>query len=316
MLEVERPARSSYGKIEAVKGISFNVEAGQVVTLIGANGAGKTTTLRTHLRVCCARAAARSPSRASASPRLPAHDIVQLGLAHSPEGRRIFPPHDRRGEPDARRLRPQRPAASRKDLRARRTSCSRPRERAHQPAGTFSGGEQQMLAMGRALMSRPKLLMLDEPSMGLSPIMMQRICRRSTELQQQGTTILLVEQNAQAALKLADYGLRARGRQHRAVRHRPGAARQRRGPQGLPRRGLTSCGGQLAARLAAGVRAVAVFLAGDAVAAAAAFAGLTDFAAVAAAFAGRTDFAAVAAVFAVFEEPGPPSLPAPPSWGR
>ena len=203
MLEV-KDLEVAYGKIRAVKGISFDVNEGEVVTLIGTNGAGKTTTLRTISGLL-------RPSSGSIRFKdqdittVPAHDIVQLGLAHSPEGRRIFP-----------RLSVQENlllgAFARKDkevtndLEAAYALFPILEERRNQPAGTFSGGEQQMLAMGRAMMSRPQLLMLDEPSMGLSPLMMKRIMTTVTTLQQQGTTILLVEQNAQAALKRATKG--------------------------------------------------------------------------------------------------------------
>lgn len=203
MLEV-KDLEVAYGKIKAVKGISFDVQEGEVVTLIGTNGAGKTTTLRTISGLL-------RPSNGSITflgkdlTAVPAHEIVSLGLAHSPEGRRIFP-----------KLTVEENlllgAFSRKDreidqdLQAAYELFPILEERSRQPAGTFSGGEQQMLAMGRAMMSRPKLLMLDEPSMGLSPLMMKRIMSTVTTLQQQGTTILLVEQNAQAALKRATKG--------------------------------------------------------------------------------------------------------------
>ncbi|MEV6318910.1 ABC transporter ATP-binding protein [Streptomyces sp. NPDC051776] len=204
LLEVE-DLRVAYGKIEAVKGISFSVEAGQVVTLIGTNGAGKTTTLRTLSGLLKPLSGA---VRFDGKPLngTPAHKIVALGLAHSPEGRHIFPRLT-----IAENL--QLGAFLRKDTDGIRADQQRAYElfpilgeRRNQAAGTLSGGEQQMLAMGRALMSRPKLLMLDEPSMGLSPIMMQKIMATITELKSQGTTILLVEQNAQAALSLADHG--------------------------------------------------------------------------------------------------------------
>jgi branched-chain amino acid transport system ATP-binding protein len=203
MLEV-KDLEVSYGKIKAVKGISFTVEEGEVVTLIGTNGAGKTTTLRTISGLL-------RPTKGSVTfkgedlTKVPAHEVVQLGIAHSPEGRRIFP-----------RLTVEENlmlgAFARKDKNVRddlETAFELfpiLRERRAQPAGTFSGGEQQMLAMGRAMMSRPQLLMLDEPSMGLSPLMMKRIMTTVSTLQQQGTTILLVEQNAQAALKRATKG--------------------------------------------------------------------------------------------------------------
>ena len=203
MLEV-RDLRVSYGKIEAVKEISFSVEEGQVVTLIGTNGAGKTTTLRT-ISGLLRPSGGSIHFRGKPIDRTPAHEIVALGVAHSPEGRRIFP-----------RLTVEENlllgAFSRKDggvkadLRAAYDLFPILGERSKQPAGTFSGGEQQMLAMGRAMMSRPTLLMLDEPSMGLSPLMMKRIMSTVKTLQGQGTTILLVEQNAQAALRLADRG--------------------------------------------------------------------------------------------------------------
>ncbi|MFR9795628.1 ABC transporter ATP-binding protein [Streptomyces sp. MS06] len=204
LLEVE-DLRVAYGKIEAVKGISFKIDAGEVVTLIGTNGAGKTTTLRT-LSGLLQPTTGKITFDGQSLRKTPAHKIVSLGMAHSPEGRHIFPRmtiednlhlgaylrNDRQGiEKDIRRAYELFPILG---------------ERRRQAAGTLSGGEQQMLAMGRALMSQPKLLMLDEPSMGLSPIMMQKIMSTIAELKSQGTTILLVEQNAQAALSLADHG--------------------------------------------------------------------------------------------------------------
>ena len=202
LLEVE-DLRVAYGKIEAVKGISFTVEAGQVVTLIGTNGAGKTTTLRT-LSGLLKPIGGRVTFDGKVLTRVPPHRIVSLGLAHSPEGRHIFP-----------RLTIEQNLQLGAYLRKDTAGITRDIQRAYdlfpilgerrkQAAGTMSGGEQQMLAMGRALMSQPKLLMLDEPSMGLSPIMMQKIMSTIVELKSQGTTILLVEQNAQAALSLAD----------------------------------------------------------------------------------------------------------------
>lgn len=205
LLEV-RDLRVAYGNIEAVRGLNFTVDEGQVVTLIGTNGAGKTTTLRTLsglLRPV-------SGSVAFAGQRLdgqPAHRIVQLGLAHSPEGRHIFP-HMTIEENLELGAFPRRDGvkAITSDMDAAYELFPVLGERRRQAAGTLSGGEQQMLAMGRAMMSRPKLLMLDEPSMGLSPIMMQRIFATVAQLRERGTTILLVEQNAQAALSLADRG--------------------------------------------------------------------------------------------------------------
>lgn len=203
LLEVE-DLRVAYGKIEAVKGISFKVEAGEVVTLIGTNGAGKTTTLRT-LSGLLKPVGGQIKFGGKSLKKVPAHDIVSLGLAHSPEGG-IFP---RMTIEDNLRLgaflRNDR-AGIEKDIQRAYDLFPILGERRKQAAGTLSGGEQQMLAMGRALMSQPKLLMLDEPSMGLSPIMMQKIMATIAELKSQGTTILLVEQNAQAALSLADHG--------------------------------------------------------------------------------------------------------------
>ncbi|MET7537060.1 ABC transporter ATP-binding protein [Streptomyces sp. NPDC005349] len=204
LLEVE-DLRVAYGKIEAVKGISFSVQQGEVVTLIGTNGAGKTTTLRT-LSGLLKPLSGKITFDGKPLTGVPAHKIVAMGLAHSPEGRRIFP---RLSIAENLQL----GAFLRKDTTGIEKDIQRAYdlfpilgERRKQAAGTLSGGEQQMLAMGRALMSQPKLLMLDEPSMGLSPIMMQKIMATIVELKSQGTTILLVEQNAQAALSLADHG--------------------------------------------------------------------------------------------------------------
>jgi branched-chain amino acid transport system ATP-binding protein len=203
MLEV-RDLKVAYGKILAVKKISFSVDQGQVVTLIGTNGAGKTTTLRT-ISGLIRPASGEILFQGKPIDAMPAHEIVILGVAHCPEGRKIFPKMTveenlllgafTRSD-----------SGIKNDLDGTYDLFPILGERHDQPAGTFSGGEQQMLAMGRAMMSRPKLLMLDEPSMGLSPLMMQKIMQTVRTLQSQGTTILLVEQNAQAALKLADKG--------------------------------------------------------------------------------------------------------------
>ena len=196
--------RVAYGKIEAVKEISFSVGQGEVVCLIGTNGAGKTTTLRT-ISGLIRPVSGQVIFQGQRIDGVPAHEIVTMGLAHSPEGRRIFP-----------RLTVEENLLLGAFSRSDNGGKDHPQgaydpspilgERSRQPAGTSSGGEQQMLAMGRAMMSRPKLLMLDEPSMGLSPLMMQKIMSTVKTLQAQGTTILLVEQNARAALKLADKG--------------------------------------------------------------------------------------------------------------
>jgi len=202
LLEVE-DLRVAYGKIEAVKGISFSVEAGQVVTLIGTNGAGKTTTLRT-LSGLLKPIGGRITFDGKVLTRIPAHKIVSMGLAHSPEGRHIFPRLSIEQNLQLGAYLRKDAAGIAKDIQRACELFPILGERRRQAAGTLSGGEQQMLAMGRALMSQPKLLMLDEPSMGLSPIMMQKIMATIIELKSQGTTILLVEQNAQAALSLAD----------------------------------------------------------------------------------------------------------------
>ncbi|WUK77176.1 ABC transporter ATP-binding protein [Kribbella sp. NBC_00359] len=204
MLEV-RDLEVAYGKIVAVKKISFSVEQGQVVSLIGTNGAGKTTTLRT-ISGLLRPTSGEILFQGERIEQVAAHDIVARGLAHSPEGRRIFPRLSVEENLLLGAFARKDPSGVRTDLDAAYDLFPILGERRKQPAGTFSGGEQQMLAMGRAMMSRPKLLMLDEPSMGLSPIMMKRIMSTVTELRQQGTTILLVEQNAQAALKRADFG--------------------------------------------------------------------------------------------------------------
>ncbi|MDX6216077.1 MAG: branched-chain amino acid transport system ATP-binding protein [Frankiales bacterium] len=203
LLEV-KDLRVSYGSIEAIKGISLVVEEGQVVTLIGTNGAGKTTTLRT-LSGLLKPTAGEIYFDGQRLDGTAAHEVVMRGIAHSPEGRRIFPlmtveenlelgAYSRKGMSPA------------EDIKKVFERFPRLEERRAQKAGTLSGGEQQMLAIGRALMSRPRLLMLDEPSMGLSPIMIQLIFDTIAELKSTGTTILLVEQNASAALALADVG--------------------------------------------------------------------------------------------------------------
>jgi branched-chain amino acid transport system ATP-binding protein len=197
----------AYGKIRAVKGVSFAVDAGAVVTLIGANGAGKTTTLRTLSGL-------QAPSAGTVSfdgrriDGVPAHEIVGLGIAHVPEGRRIFPRMTVRENLELGAFTRSGKAAVAGELSAdlQHVYDLFPvlDDRQGQAGGTLSGGEQQMLAIGRAMMSRPRLLMLDEPSMGLAPLMMTLIFTTLAELKARGTTILLVEQNAQAALALAD----------------------------------------------------------------------------------------------------------------
>ena len=203
MLEV-KDLKVAYGKILAVKKISFSVEEGQVVTLIGTNGAGKTTTLRT-ISGLIRPSSGEILFQGKRIDAVAAHEIVSLGVAHSPEGRKIFPKMTIE-ENLLLGAFARRDGEIKKDLNEAYELFPILGERRSQLAGTFSGGEQQMLAMSRAMMSRPKLLMLDEPSMGLSPLMMKVIMQTVKTLQSQGTTILLVEQNAQAALSLADHG--------------------------------------------------------------------------------------------------------------
>ncbi len=194
-----------YGVIQAIKGVSFEVNKGEVIALIGANGAGKTTILHTITGLL-------APKNGSVVfegkelTKMPAHKIVSLGMAHVPEGRRVFADLSvyenlRMG------------AYTRKDRNEIEETLEkvyqrfpRLKERRNQMAGTLSGGEQQMLAMGRALMSKPKILLMDEPSMGLSPIMVNEIFSIIQEVSDSGTTVLLVEQNAKKALSIADRG--------------------------------------------------------------------------------------------------------------
>jgi branched-chain amino acid transport system ATP-binding protein len=203
MLEVEG-LRVAYGGIEALRGVDFRVEEGEIVTLLGANGAGKTTTLRTISGLLRPRAGSITFEGRRLDATAP-HLIVGLGVGHVPEGRRIFPrmsvyenllmgAYHRRGGADAQTL--------------ERVYELFPvlRERHAQDGGTLSGGEQQMLAIGRALMGRPRLLLLDEPSMGLAPMIVARIFDIIHEINEGGTTILLVEQNAAQALRLARRG--------------------------------------------------------------------------------------------------------------
>ena len=204
MLEV-KDLVVAYGRVQAVKGITFTVGRGQIVALLGTNGAGKSTTLNT-ISGLLKPTSGEILFEGEKLDGVPAHRIVGKGIAQSPEGRRLFP---RMSVEDNLLL----GAYTRRDSAGIRTDLDHTYdlfpvlgERRGQAAGLFSGGEQQMLAIGRALMSRPRLLMLDEPSMGLSPIMTQKIMTTITELQAGGTTILLVEQNAQAALSLSDRG--------------------------------------------------------------------------------------------------------------
>lgn len=193
-----------YGAIHALKGISLKVEEGQIVALIGANGAGKTTTLRTISGLL-------HPKEGSilyhGEPlhEMKAQSIVKAGISQVPEGRRIFAPLTVMENLELGAFLRNDKDGIQKDLEAIFQSFPRLKERTFQQAGPLSGGEQQMLAMGRALMSRPKVLLLDEPSMGLSPIFVQEIFNIIKRINEQGTTVLLVEQNARMALSIADY---------------------------------------------------------------------------------------------------------------
>ena len=204
LLKVEN-LETFYGKVAALRGISFSVPAGQIVTLLGSNGAGKSTTLRT-ISGLVSPASGKVTFCGENITKLPAHEIVKRGLVHLPEGRHIFKDltvlenlelgsytlkddHERRKRIDA--------VCDRFPILAKRSK---------QLGGTLSGGEQQMLAIGRGLMSAPKLLLLDEPSMGIAPLIVRDITEIIKSLNRDGTTILLVEQNAKMALGLADYG--------------------------------------------------------------------------------------------------------------
>jgi branched-chain amino acid transport system ATP-binding protein len=192
-----------YGNIAAVKGLSLTVLPGEIVTLIGSNGAGKSTTLRTISGLLRSRTGGVRFNGKSIDGTA-ADDIVRLGITHSPEGRRIFPRMTVAENLDLGAfLRKDRQGIA-ADQERMLELFPRLRERLTQKAGTMSGGEQQMLAVARALMGRPKLLLLDEPSMGLSPVLTQLIFETITAIREQGVTVLLVEQNALAALKVAD----------------------------------------------------------------------------------------------------------------
>jgi branched-chain amino acid transport system ATP-binding protein len=204
LLEVEN-IHSFYGHIHALRGVSLNVEEGEIVTLIGSNGAGKTTTLRSVHGILPPREG-RIVFRGKEIQGVPAHDMIKRGISQSPEGRKIFHRmtvlenlemgayhRNDRGE-------------IQEDMTRVLNLFPRLKERVKQEAGTMSGGEQQMLAIGRSLMGRPNLLLLDEPSMGLAPVLVERIFQVIEEINKQGTTILLVEQNANVALEIATRG--------------------------------------------------------------------------------------------------------------
>ena len=194
-----------YGNIHALKGISVTVDKGEIVTLIGSNGAGKTTTLKTISGVL-------QPKQGTITlegrriDRTPAHDIVALGICQAPEGRRIFPRLTTQENLEMGAFHRSDKTGIQQDIERVFALFPRLKERQNQQGGTLSGGEQQMLAIGRALMSRPNILLLDEPSMGLSPVLVETIFQIIQDIHAQGTTILLVEQNALMALQVASRG--------------------------------------------------------------------------------------------------------------
>jgi branched-chain amino acid transport system ATP-binding protein len=192
-----------YGNIAALKGLSFFVREGEIVTLLGSNGAGKSTTLRTVSGLLRPRKGAVT-FQGRRVDSMQAHEVVGLGVAQAPEGRRIFARMTVAENLDLGAYSRTDKAAIAEDLENVLELFPRLRERIGQKAGTMSGGEQQMLAVGRALMARPKLLLLDEPSMGLAPVLVDLIFDTIARIRQQGTTVLLVEQNALAALRVAD----------------------------------------------------------------------------------------------------------------
>ena len=194
-----------YGSIEALKGITIEVHDGEIVTLIGANGAGKSTMLRSinglnHPRTGRIHFGGKDITREAP------HDVVRLGISQSPEGRKLFPRMSVLENLEMGAFQRRDRAELRSDLDRVYKLFPRLSERKQQRAGTLSGGEQQMVAIGRALMAHPKLLLLDEPSMGLAPIFVERVFETIVEINQQGTTILLVEQNAMMALDVASRG--------------------------------------------------------------------------------------------------------------
>ena len=201
LLEVEN-IHVYYGAIHAIKGVSFEVNEGEIVTLIGANGAGKSTTLDTVAGLLRSKTGDIRFNGQSIA-HMPAHKVVSEGLALVPEGRRVFSQMTVEENLEMGAF-TRSGATVAPNLKRVYEQFPRLEERKHQIAGTLSGGEQQMLAMGRALMSQPKLLMLDEPSMGLAPILVEQIFDIIRQLHKAGTTILLVEQNAQMALSVAD----------------------------------------------------------------------------------------------------------------
>jgi len=204
MLELDG-VHTYYGSIQALRGVSLEVRDGEIVTLLGANGAGKSTTLRSINGL-------NHPQKGRITfvgkdiTHTPAHEIVQRGIAQSPEGRKLFPRMSVVENLEMGAFQRKDRSGTKEDMERVFTLFPRLAERRSQKAGTMSGGEQQMCAIGRALMARPKLLMLDEPSMGLAPIFVEKVFETIVEINKQGTTILLVEQNALMALEVADRG--------------------------------------------------------------------------------------------------------------
>jgi len=204
LLELDN-VHSYYGHIQALRGISLTVDEGEVVTLIGSNGAGKTTTLRSIHGVLPPREG-KILFAGEEIQGLPAHDMISKGISQSPEGRKIFRRMTVRENLEMGAYHRNDSTSVREDMDRVFELFPRLQERVKQEAGTMSGGEQQMLAIGRAIMSRPRLLLLDEPSMGLAPVLVERIFDTIQEINKQGTTILLVEQNANVALEIATRG--------------------------------------------------------------------------------------------------------------
>ncbi|MDP8974342.1 MAG: ABC transporter ATP-binding protein [Actinomycetota bacterium] len=204
LLEVEN-IHSYYGHIHALRGVSLTVEEGEIVTLIGSNGAGKTTTLRSIHGILPPRQG-RIVFRGEEIQSVPAHDMIEKGISQSPEGRKIFHRMTVLENLEMGAYHRDDRTEIQEDMTRVFDLFPRLKERVKQEAGTMSGGEQQMLAIGRSLMGRPKLLLLDEPSMGLAPVLVERIFQVIEEINKQGTTILLVEQNANVALEIATRG--------------------------------------------------------------------------------------------------------------
>ncbi|HWQ43666.1 MAG TPA: ABC transporter ATP-binding protein [Desulfosporosinus sp.] len=202
---VLRNLETYYGKIHALKGVSLEVPRGKIVALLGSNGAGKTTTLKT-ISGLIQSSSGNIEFYGKDINREKAHNIVSMGLIHVPEGRRIFKDLTVKENLELGGFTLKDEAQRRKGIEHVFEVFPRLKDRQRQSGGTLSGGEQQMLAIGRAMMTEPRLLLLDEPSMGLAPLVVQDIMRIIKQLNNEGTTILLVEQNAKIALKLADYG--------------------------------------------------------------------------------------------------------------